>query len=87
MKSIKIKKRTIMSKTFYADCKVEDITITNGENQKYRITVSPKPKNCGACPCLGGGCHEDEWQCNLTNEDLDYNDLTKISPKCPFIEI
>ena len=73
-----------MGKTFYADCNIEDL---EGENQKYRITLSEKPKNCGLCPCLGHGGYDDRWCCNLTGEILYYDDLTEINEKCSLIEV
>ena len=74
-----------MSKTFYTDCSVENQI--DSTKQKYRITIAPRPKNCGGCPFEACGYFEDTEICNLTGNEINYNDLDKIAKDCPLIEV
>ena len=73
-----------MAKTFYADCNIDQ---NDGTKQKYRITITPEPKNCGGCPFKACGCYEDAFVCNLTKKEINYCDLDKIAKGCPLIEV
>ena len=75
-----------MAKTFYTDCNIENQI--DSTKQKYRITIAPRPKNCGSCPLKACGYFEDDIICNLTESKIDYyRDLDKIAKDCPLIEV